>query len=80
MPPVQSTAEADGICLHLLQLHGADNGHLKRMPWKSLQAVGTGENVQGLLLCGAPTQKLPYGGSLEGSTTYHPLGSVEGAV
>ena len=38
-----------------------------------LQARGTGENVQGLLLCRAPTQKLPYGGSLKGSATYHPL-------
>ena len=50
------------------------------MPWESLQAGGTGENVQGLLLCRASTRKLPYGGSLEGSATYHPLGSAEGAV
>ena len=50
------------------------------MPWESLQAGGTGENVQGLLLCRAPTQKPPYGGSLEGSATYHPLESAEGAV
>ena len=35
---------------------------------------------QGLLLRRAPTRKLPYGGSLEGSATYHPLGSAEGAV
>ena len=44
-------AEADGICLRLLQSYGADNCHPERAPWQSLQARRAGKDVQGLLLC-----------------------------
>ena len=78
--PVWPTAETDGVCPCLLQLYGADNSPPKRMPWQPLQARRVGKDVQGLLLCRAPTWESPHGGTPERPAPYHPFGPTQGAL
>ena len=78
--PVWPTAETDGVRPCLLQSYGTDNSPPKRMPQQPLQAQGVGGDVQGLLLCGAPTRESPHGSTPERPAPYHPFGPAQGAL